>query len=302
MRSSRSAPSSGRRCSGSVRTEVLELEHVDVEVAARARDALEPAELRAEVLKRLGWEGGAQLPQQRARPPHGHPEFVQELTVDVSDRPGQVRLDQLEQRLQDPARCTIRPLVGFEAHARLRRHAGGAAARPCGSFVLQRNVGGYQPNRRLEQSADLRQLLVVAENADRVQARPERTLAIAHDARLLQHQPNHRLALIVEHAQRQRAALHEHQARKRPPLHQRQKQLPQTAGRQIGGEQMLRRSGLVGAGALVVAALEQRQASPLVHQRQPGSMQTAVEGVIEAPLPGRKRVSPQRECGRQRPA
>ena len=108
-------PELGSALLGECRAEVLELEHVDVEVAARARDTLEPAELRAEVLKRLGRERGPQLPQQRARPPHGHPEFVQELTVDVSDRPRQVRLDHLEQRLQDPCRLhdpTVRRVRG----------------------------------------------------------------------------------------------------------------------------------------------------------------------------------------------
>ena len=79
------------------RPHLVELEHVDVEVADVAGGLLEPAELGAEVRELVRREHGLELALDRARAPHRDSQVVQELAVEVGDRAVEVRLDHLEQ-------------------------------------------------------------------------------------------------------------------------------------------------------------------------------------------------------------
>ena len=95
--------------------EVLELQQIDVEVAAGASDLLQPAELGPEAAQLVGREHGLQLALQRPRPAHGDAQVVQELAVDVGQRPGQVGLDDLRQPGEDRDRGgvgTLRAVQG----------------------------------------------------------------------------------------------------------------------------------------------------------------------------------------------
>jgi len=99
---------------GQHRAEVVELEHVHVDVTGIPRDLLEPAELGPVTLELRLRKHGAQLALDGARPTDRNAEIVQELAVDVRNRALEIGLDHVEQTPQHNRRGGIGALVELE--------------------------------------------------------------------------------------------------------------------------------------------------------------------------------------------
>ena len=107
--------------------QVVEVEQVDVEVAQVAGDLLDALELVAEVLQALRVDR-LELALERARAADRDAQVVQELAVDVLERPGQVLRDHLEQPGEDGRGGLGRGLVGVELQVELGARARRAPA------------------------------------------------------------------------------------------------------------------------------------------------------------------------------
>ena len=87
--------------------ELVELEQVDVQVAAGPGRLLDPLEVGAEALELLRREHLLQLALQRAGPAHRHAQVVQELRVEIGERAWQVRLDHGQQAQRQRLRSSV---------------------------------------------------------------------------------------------------------------------------------------------------------------------------------------------------
>ena len=165
----------GARAVGQRGCERVEVEQVDVEVAHRARDLLEPPEVAPRGGQRLGREHARELALDRARAPHRDAEVVQELGVDVGQRAREVGLDRRQQvgrgRSRPPRRRARRR---SSAHARLGRDARRVAAGGDHRLVVERLGRRDQPEVVLQRAPHAPQRAVVAAHAEHVHARAQR--------------------------------------------------------------------------------------------------------------------------------
>src|SRR3954452_12586270 len=105
--------------------EVVELEQVDVYVAAGARDLLEPLELLPEARELLRREHRLELALERAGPADSHTQVAQELAVEVGKRARQVGLDHVQQARRERDSRAVGGQVGRELHISVGREARG---------------------------------------------------------------------------------------------------------------------------------------------------------------------------------
>jgi hypothetical protein len=284
--------------------ELAELEQLHVEVARRAGDPLQLPEAVAKDAQRLGREDAAQLALQRARAAHRHAQVVQELAVDVPKRAGQVELDDLVQAAQDLHRGGVGALAGVELEAQLRGGAAGDPACRLDGVELDRPWRLAEPERAGQQRQQPRELAVVAEHADDVQARAQRDrVAGAGDRRrLLDAQSHDDLADVVEHVERQLAAAHADDRRHGAHLDQRLEPLAQgcrggkVAGQQPRGTALVDLGGVLG----VRRRIGQREPTGGRDQRHAGAVQAPVERVPEGALDRVRLVRDDRKLSRER--
>ena len=153
--------------------EVVELEQLDVEVAHGPGDLLQLLEAVAEDAQRLGREDPRELALQRPRAAYRDAQVVQELAVDVGERPRQVGVDDLVQAPQHRDGGDVGAHPGAQLHAQLRRSPSDTAAGRVDRVVLHRPRRLDEPELPGEQRQDTVVVGVVAEHAGDVQARAQ---------------------------------------------------------------------------------------------------------------------------------
>ena len=158
------------------RDQVVPVQQLDVEVTGGARDRLNPAEGVSLRGQRFGREGALELPQHRAAAPHRHAQVVEELGVDVGERPRQVGFDHPGQVAENRHRRPVGALVGAQVDAnlgpdplRISTHGGDGLVGEADRGVDQTTLRSPPDRRR-----DLAQRLRVAEDAADVHAGRER--------------------------------------------------------------------------------------------------------------------------------
>ena len=256
----RSGSRSSRRCWASSSAELVELVQVHVEVTAGPGHFLQPAKLSPKVRELLSGKDGTQLPLQRAGTPHAHPQVMKELDVVSAIVPG--RLASIS--------STRRPAISAAA----------ASARSAGSrwtSSLDDTPPGMPPARTTasswsETSAGCSRTCVSSVRAPasapcRSRARRSRAGgAGVHAARrpraTARPAPAERPS--CSHRRGRGAGLRRTGRSRRVSTRRSTSGKSNSRRRPVGrsaARQVLRRSGLVGAGALAVVALEQRQAA-----------------------------------------
>ena len=251
-----------------------EVEQVDVEVAQLAGDRLDALELLAEVLEALGVDR-LELALERARAAHGDAQVVQELRVDVLDRAREVVVDHLEQAGEHGRGGRARGLLGIEREVELGARPRGRSAGGGDRLVDQRDRRLGQAERVGEQGVDALELPVVAAHGGRGHA-PAQTL-VGLDV-----EPDHRLLVGVEHAERDLARAHPRHRHQRAHLDHVGEVVVEVVGEVAVEQAVLRTRGRrARRERLAGRALGQRQLPAAVAQREPRLVQAAVEGVVE---------------------
>ena len=220
------------------RDELVPAEQLDVEVADRAGERLDPLELAAHVRAPPGLVHAVELAQHRAGAPHRDAQVVEELRVEVGDRPGHVGLGDPGQRLQHRRGGVIGARARLQRHARLRGHATGAPADGRDRLVEDVMAGGLEPQPVTQDPQRAGVLVVVAEHRLHGQPRGERyPLGVGHRLGALDHEPHHRLGIAVEHRQRQHARAQPHHRHERAHLEHVVEPPPQRPRRQLARQE-----------------------------------------------------------------
>ena len=237
VRAARAAADRGQPCIASGTS--TRVESNSSTYTSRSRDVagglLQPAELRPEARELVGREYALELALDERERRTATRKVVQELGVDVGDRAVEVRLDHLEQPAQHDRGSGVRALTGLERNPNLRRETAGHAAGGPDRLIDQRLVGGLEAELDDEHLLHAAQLLVVPADAGHPQARPQRRVrAVRSDElRLLEREPDDRLALVVEHGQQALVALETHEREHRANVDDRSQRVAQRAGRQL---------------------------------------------------------------------
>ncbi len=228
--------------------QLIPLEQLHVEIAHRPGEGLHPAQLHTQMGPLGGRVHPVQLAEHRACSPNRDAQVVEELGVEVIERPGHVRLGDIgKPREHHPGR-----LVGGGPAGELRAGPRGEARGPHTGdrrrFVEQRHRGGGEAELPGQLIPDPLERLVVTEHGAHPEARREPAAAgsVADDLGLLELQAHHGLGVVVQHRQRARPAANAHERQQRTRAKHRAEPVAHLAGRQLRG-QVAGRTGDLGS-------------------------------------------------------
>ena len=269
--------------------EVVPFQQLDVQVAHRSRDGLDPPQLGAMALECGGREDAPQLPQDRPRASQRDAELVQELGVDVVEGAGQVRLGHVGERVEQPEGSLVRAHARLEVDLDLALDAARISAQHADGGVGHRAVhgreaqlGGDHPSRPVE-------LLVVAEHPPHMQLRPQRLrAAFAAGLRRLQLEPHGRLLIGVEDVQVTDTGADARERQQRAHLDDRLEPVAQRPVGQVLDE--VARAALGDARERRRPRLGEHQRTSLPRELHTGPSQPAVGRVEDDPVRGRRPV------------
>jgi hypothetical protein len=214
-----------------------------------------------------------ELALQRACAAHGDAQVMQELRVDVLQRPGQVVGDDLEQAVEDDRGGDVGGYPGAELErqlgARPRRGRAGRGDR----LVDERDARLREAQRFLQHRLDALELAVVSAHGGRDDASAQAGVRLHVEA-------DDGLLIAVEDAQRDLAAAHFRDRNERAHLDHVLQPLAQRVGERVVEEPRLG-LGLRGRERLAGRAVAQDQRPVAVAQRQTFAVQATVERVVE---------------------
>ena len=104
---------------------------------------------------------------------------MQELAVDVRDRPVQVGLHHVEQPYEHPHGRAVAAVAGIQRHVDLRGDPAGDEPGSANRLVDQRLVGGAEAELSLEPLGDPFEVAVIAAHRRESEPRPQRPVQAA---------------------------------------------------------------------------------------------------------------------------